>query len=69
MQEAILKWVDHKHLNYDVPWLEEVIPTTEMLVYKFWDQLAPRLPEGLLYEVRLYETEKNSAFYRGESRV
>jgi len=69
IDEAVLKWVDHKHLNYDVPWLEGVIPTTEMLAFTFWQRLETTLPERLLYEVRLYETEKNSTFYRGEART
>jgi len=66
MHEQVVNWVDHKHLNYDVPWLEGSIPTTEMLVVKFWDRLAEMLPRGLLYEVKLYETENNIASYRGE---
>lgn len=66
VNEQIIDWVDHKHLNYDVPWLEGVIPTTEMLVIKFWERLEHSFPEGLLYEVRLHETENNIATYRGE---
>jgi len=66
MHEQVVDWVDHKHLNYDVPWLEGSIPTTEVLVIKFWDRLAEMLPRGLLYEVKLYETENNIASYRGE---
>ena len=66
MHERVVNWVDHKHLNYDVPWLEGSIPTTEVLVVKFWDRLAEVLPRGLLYEVKLYETENNIASYRGE---
>ena len=66
MHEQVVNWVDHKHLNYDVPWLEGSIPTTEVLVVKFWDRLAEALPKGLLYEVKLYETENNIASYRGE---
>lgn len=66
MHEQVVNWVDHKHLNYDVPWLEGSIPTTEVLVVKFWDRLAEVLPGGLLYEVKLYETENNIASYRGE---
>ncbi len=65
--EQVVDWVDHKHLNYDVPWLEDVIPTTEMLVIKFWERLEQNFPEGLLYEVKLYETENNIAVYRGEA--
>ena len=66
MQEQILAWVDHKHLNYDVPWLEGCIPTTEGLVVKFWERLARVFPDGMLYEVKLYETDNNIAWYRGE---
>lgn len=66
MNEQVIKWVDHKHLNYDVPWLEDAIPTAEILAVKFWERLQRGLPTGMLYEVKLYETENNMAFYRGE---
>jgi 6-pyruvoyltetrahydropterin/6-carboxytetrahydropterin synthase len=63
--EQVIDWVDHKHLNYDVSWLEGVIPTAEMLAIKFWERLEPSFPPGLLYEVKLHETENNIATYRG----
>jgi 6-pyruvoyltetrahydropterin/6-carboxytetrahydropterin synthase len=65
--EQVVNWVDHKHLNYDVPWLEGMIPTAEMLVVKFWERLEPHFPPGVLYEIKLHETENNSAIYRGEA--
>lgn len=67
IERAVIRWVDHKHLNHDVPWLEGLIPTTEVLVIAFWQRLEKELPPGLLYEVRLYETEKNIASYRGQA--
>lgn len=66
MNEQVVEWVDHKHLNYDVPWLEGFIPTTEVLVIRFWERLADSLPASMLYEVKLHETENNVASYRGE---
>ena len=66
INEQIVDWVDHKHLNYDVPWLEGVIPTAEMLAIKFWERLERGLPAGMLYEVKLHETENNLATYRGK---
>ncbi len=66
MNEQVIDAVDHKHLNYDVPWLEGCIPTTEVLVVKFWDRLQRAFPAGMLYEVTLHETENNTASYRGE---
>jgi 6-pyruvoyltetrahydropterin/6-carboxytetrahydropterin synthase len=67
IESAVIRWVDHKHLNHDVPWLEGLIPTTEVLVIAFWQRLEKALPPGLLYEVKLYETEKNIASYRGQA--
>jgi 6-pyruvoyltetrahydropterin/6-carboxytetrahydropterin synthase len=67
VNEHVIEWVDHKHLNYDVPWLEGCIPTTEVLVVKFWERLVDVFPEGMLYEVKLHETENNIASYRGDA--
>ena len=66
INEHVIDWVALKHLNYDVPWLEGFIPTTEVLVIKFWERLADSLPADMLYEVKLHETENNVASYRGE---
>ena len=66
INEQVIDWVDHKHLNHDVPWLEGCIPTTEVLAMRFWDRLQSALPQGLLYEVKLYETMNNIAIYRGD---
>ncbi len=67
INEQVIRWVDHKHLNYDVSWLEDSIPTTEVLVIKFWERLIRHFPPDMLYEVMLHETENNSASYRGEA--
>lgn len=67
VNEEVVDWVDHKHLNYDVPWLEGTIPTAELLAIKFWERLQRGFPAGLLYEVTLHETENNVATYRGEA--
>ena len=62
---AVFDKVDHKHLNLDVPEFKTVNPTVENMTIVFWDWLQAVLPSGLLYEVKLYETENNSAIYRG----
>ena len=66
LSEHIIKKVDHKFLNSQVDFLKGVIPTAENLVTCFWDILKDKLPRGVLYEIRLFESENNSAFYRGE---
>ncbi|HKO59497.1 MAG TPA: 6-carboxytetrahydropterin synthase [Thermoanaerobaculia bacterium] len=66
IRERIIDRVDHKSLNEDVDFLREVIPTAENLARSFWQQLAPAIDQGTLYEITLQETEKNSVVYRGE---
>ena len=62
----IIAKVDHKFLNHQVDFLKGIIPTAENLVVHFWGVLENKIPRGTLYEIRLYESENNSAFYRGE---
>ncbi|HEX8696035.1 MAG TPA: 6-carboxytetrahydropterin synthase [Longimicrobium sp.] len=64
--EEVLRDVDHRNLNLDVPWMQGVIPSTENLVVALWRQLAPRMPRGRLARLVLYETPRNWAEYAGE---
>lgn len=66
MEELILEKVDHKHLNYDVPELRGVIPTAENIAVIFWQILEPKITEGSLHSIRVYESDNNFVEYRGE---
>ncbi len=60
----VLSKLDHRHLNLDVKEFKSLNPTAENIAIVCWNWLKPRISS--LYEVRIYETEKNMAFYRGE---
>ncbi len=64
IEEAIIKPYDHQHLNYEPPF-DEINPTAENMAVVFWKLLEAKLGTGLLFEVKLHETENNSAVYRG----
>ena len=72
LEEEIIGRFDHKHLNHDVPELQDCVPTTEVLAVLIWDILEQRLQttinnqELALHEVTIYETGKNSVRYLGE---
>ena len=66
MDELIIDKVDHKHLNYDVPELAGIIPTAENLAVVFWRKLDPNITSGKLQSIRVFESDNNSAEYRGE---
>ena len=65
LEETLIKKVDHKNLNFDVPFLQGCVPTVEMLVLRFWDELSGKLPGCRLRELTLYESDTNYARYRG----
>jgi 6-pyruvoyltetrahydropterin/6-carboxytetrahydropterin synthase len=67
IDRRIIRDVDHRNLNTDVPWLKGRVPTTENLAQAFWERLRPELPDGLLRSVRVWETDKNWAEVCGQA--
>lgn len=65
LNQVIVDPCDHHNLNEEVPFLRGIIPSTENLVIVFWNQLVPHITAGELHCVRLYETPRNFAEYRG----
>lgn len=66
VQRAIIDKMDHKHLNLQVDFMKDIVPTAENIAIAIWRQLEGHLPSGELYEIKLYETPRNIAVYRGE---
>ena len=71
LEEEIVARFDHRHLNFDVPELDNSVPTTEILAVTIWDLVESRLrattnKEVSLHEVNIHETGKNSVRYLGE---
>jgi len=56
LQREILDRMDHRFLNVEVPELAGRIPTTETIAMTIWQLLEPRIQQGRLHRVRLYET-------------
>jgi 6-pyruvoyltetrahydropterin/6-carboxytetrahydropterin synthase len=68
MRELIFDAVDHKCLNTDVPFLEDIIPTAENLAIAFWNRLEPHIngtKRCRLYRVRIEESQTNQVEYFG----
>jgi 6-pyruvoyltetrahydropterin/6-carboxytetrahydropterin synthase len=69
VQDRVVKDVDHRNLNLEVPWLSDVNPTTENLVVAIWERLEGELPIGVrLDRVVLRETPRNHVEYTGGDR-
>ncbi|MFN4007198.1 MAG: 6-pyruvoyl trahydropterin synthase family protein [Chitinophagaceae bacterium] len=66
IQEKVIKQLDHKNLNLDVPFLAGKMCSTENLAMGIWEQLVPHLPAHVqLHCVKLYETPRIYVEYFG----
>ncbi len=65
VQESVIRHLDHKNLNLDVPWFRELIPTAENIAVVCWRLLAPAVAPARLARIRLWETERNYVDYDG----
>ncbi len=53
----VLEEFDHKHLNFDLPYFERQIPTSENIARVLWDKLQAQQEIGTLRRICLYEDE------------
>jgi len=67
VEDTLIKHLDHKHLNYDVPFMQGKIPSTENLIIALWEELQKALPPHVrLFRLRIWETANNYFEYYGE---
>ncbi len=66
LDQEVVELMDHKFLNKEVPAFAEKNPTTENLAIEIWKLLAPKLVQGKLHRIRLYETADLFVDYYGE---
>jgi 6-pyruvoyltetrahydropterin/6-carboxytetrahydropterin synthase len=67
IRERVTDKLDHMNLNLDVPFMKGIMPSTENLAIKIWEQLEAAIrQEGCeLHCIKLFETENNYAEYYG----
>jgi 6-pyruvoyltetrahydropterin/6-carboxytetrahydropterin synthase len=65
-QERLLRHLDHKNLNLDVPWFRDLVPTSENIAVVCWRELRAALPANLSLHLRLWETPRNYVDYEGD---
>ena len=63
--------MENRHLNHDVPELAGQIPTCEDIARVFLELLEPKITQGALQRVRLYESPDLFAvcFRNGQARA
>jgi 6-pyruvoyltetrahydropterin/6-carboxytetrahydropterin synthase len=56
LEREITERMDHRFLNYEVAELKGQIPTCENIASVIWKLLEPKITQGRLHKVRLYES-------------
>jgi 6-pyruvoyltetrahydropterin/6-carboxytetrahydropterin synthase len=64
LNREIVDPFDHRHLNFEVPPFDRVVPTPENIAIEMWRRLQPTLPG--LHSIRLYETPDLFVAYAGQ---
>ncbi len=69
IREKVVEALDHKNLNLDVPFMQDKMPSTEILAQEIWAIMAQEIPKitdyGTLHKITLYETPRNFVEYLG----
>lgn len=63
--DCLVRHLDHKNLNLDVPWFGNLIPTAENIAVVCWRVLEPAVRPATLKRIRLWETDRNYVDYHG----
>lgn len=68
MNEYIMKPLDHKNIDKDVLYFKAIPSTAENIAVFIWDSIDGRISKpASLFQVKLFETDKNFVVYRGAS--
>lgn len=65
VDDELIKLIDHKNLNADVPYFVKAIPTVENISVFAWDQLKGKFKDIKMHAVTIWETDKTSCTYYG----
>jgi 6-pyruvoyltetrahydropterin/6-carboxytetrahydropterin synthase len=70
INDAVVRPMDHRFLNYEVPPFDRIVPTAENVAIEIWNRLLPCFgaEPAHLHRVRLYETEDLYVDYSGASQ-
>ena len=67
INDKIISKVDHKNLNLDVDFMQNILPSTENLAVAIWKQIQQEVNSlgCKLHCIKIQETEKNNVEYFG----
>lgn len=68
IQDKVLSKLDHRNLDEQVEYFKDHTSTAENIAVFIWKAISEEIPVGVqLHEIKLHETDKNIAIYKGEN--
>ena len=65
VMDRVVDYLDHTHLNLDVPEFRDLNPTAENIARVMWERLEGKLGGARIHRIRLYESPRNIVEYFG----
>ena len=65
VDNELIRVVDHKNLNVDIPYFSEIIPTVENIAAFAWERIAGKFGDSTLHCVTVWETDRTCCSYYG----
>lgn len=56
---SVIGRLDYKHLNFEIDYFKHNLSTGEVIIQYLWETLAGEFPKGMLYHLKLWETNNN----------
>lgn len=66
IREQIEEVLDHKNLNLEIPYFENINPTAENIAVFIWNTIRPFIEKHLALSITLFESPRNYVTYSGK---
>ena len=65
VKKYVVNVLDHSQIEVDIEWFKGKQPSSENILIWAWNEIAPRMEQGILHRLRLVETHSIFTDYYG----
>ena len=68
VKKFVVGILDHSQIEKDIDWFKGKQPSSENILVWAWNEIAPRIEQGILHRLRLVETHSIHTDYYGPEK-
>ena len=68
VKKNVVNILDHSQIEKDIGWFKGKQPSSENILLWAWEEIAPRMEQGILHRLRLVETHSIYTDYYGPEK-